>query len=88
MAAGPEVADGSAAALRQAMDERRVGGVLGAPRGPFALVADDAPDLRWRIDPASRSVHQGDGEVEEVILGGAADLLRMLDGSENLGVLL
>lgn len=59
-----------------------------ADLGPFAVVAEDHRALRWVIDPDSRSVEQGDGEVEGVLTGTAEDLVLMLTGEENLGVLL
>jgi Sulfotransferase family len=54
----------------------------------FALVAEDCRALRWVIDPAAQTIAQGDGEVTSVLTGTAEDLVHMMTGSENLGVLL
>lgn len=54
---------------------------------PFAVVAEDYRALRWIIDPETRTIVQGDGDVEAVITGTAEDLVLMLTGQENLGVL-
>jgi hypothetical protein len=54
----------------------------------FAVVAEDHRMLRWVIDPATGSVEQGDGDVEGVLTGTAEDLVLMLTGEENLGVLI
>jgi Sulfotransferase family len=56
--------------------------------GSFALLAEDRRALRWVIEPETGTVTQGDGEVEGVLTGTAEDLVLMLTGSENLGVLL
>lgn len=56
--------------------------------GSFAVVAEDHRPLRWVIDPDAGTVGQGDGEVKSVITGTAEDLVLMLTGEENLGVLL
>lgn len=54
----------------------------------FAVVAEDHRALRWVIDSSAGSVEQGDGEVDAVLTGTAEDLVLMLTGGENLGVLL
>lgn len=56
--------------------------------GSFAVVAEDHQALRWVVDPLTGTVQQGDGEVTGVVIGTAADLVLMLTGEENLGVLL
>lgn len=56
--------------------------------GVFAVVAEDHRTLRWVIDPNARTIVQGDGDVEAVLTGTAEDLVLMLSGEENLGVLL
>lgn len=56
--------------------------------GPFAVLAEDHRILRWVIDPESGTMDQGDGDVEAVLVGTAEDLVLMLTGEENLGVLL
>lgn len=56
--------------------------------GSFALVAEDHRALRWVVDLESGEVSQGDGDVEAVLTGTAEDLVLMLAGEENLGVLL
>jgi protein-tyrosine sulfotransferase len=56
--------------------------------GTFAVVAEDDPQLRWVLDPAQGIVRQGDGEVEYVLIGGAGELVSMISGEENPGVLL
>lgn len=56
--------------------------------GSFAVVADDHRALRWIVDPISGTVQHGDGDVEGVLTGTAEDLVLMLTGHENLGVLL
>jgi hypothetical protein len=55
--------------------------------GSFALVAEDHRALRWVVDPEAGTIAQGDGEVETVVTGTAEDLMLMLSGEENLGVL-
>jgi hypothetical protein len=55
---------------------------------PFAFVAEDHRALRWIVDVESGGLTQGDGEVDSVITGTAEDLVLMLTGEENLGVLL
>ncbi len=59
-----------------------------ADLGVFALVAEDHRALRWIIDPNEGTVEQRDGDVEAVLTGTAEDLVLMLSGEENLGVLL
>jgi hypothetical protein len=54
----------------------------------IAIVADDDPELRWIVQPHDGSVYQGDGEVDVVLTGAAHDIVRMIKGSENPGVLL
>ncbi|MGH2904202.1 MAG: sulfotransferase [Solirubrobacteraceae bacterium] len=54
----------------------------------FALVAEDHRALRWIVDAEAGEVAQGDGEVDAVLTGTAEDLVLMLTGEENLGVLL
>lgn len=54
----------------------------------FALVTEDHRGLRWIVEPESGQVTQGDGEVELVLTGTAEDLVLMLTGEENLGMLL
>jgi hypothetical protein len=56
--------------------------------GVFAVVAEDHRSLRWVIDPEAGTVEQRDGDVDEVLTGTAEDLVLMLTGEENLGVLL
>lgn len=56
--------------------------------GSFAVVAEDHHRLRWVIEPELGTVCDGDGEVESVLIGTAQDLVLMLTGQENLGVLL
>jgi Sulfotransferase family len=55
---------------------------------PFAVVAEDHRALRWVIDPESQVIVQGDGDVEAVLTGTAEDLVLMLTGEGNLGVLM
>lgn len=54
----------------------------------FALVAEDHRSLRWVINPDAGTIEQGDGDVEAVLTGTAEDLVLMLSGEENLGVLI
>jgi protein-tyrosine sulfotransferase len=56
--------------------------------GVFAILAEDHRALRWVIDPNSGTIERGDGDVEAVLTGTAEDLVLMLTGEENLGVLL
>ena len=72
--------------LRELMVGIRISGT--SSPGPFAAVAEDHQELRWIINLAAASVNQGDGEVEAVLTGTAEDLVLMLTGEENLGVLL
>lgn len=75
-----------AAQLVDMMARVRVGSGNG-DAGSFAVVAEDHRSLRWVIDPDARTVYQGDGEVDAVLTGTAEDLVLMLTGDENLGVL-
>ncbi len=74
------------AALMETVDLAAIAG--SEQVGSFAVVAEDDDMLRWVIDPSTGGVRQGDGEVECVITGTAADLALMLERKENLGVLL
>jgi protein-tyrosine sulfotransferase len=74
--------------LQVIMDELDVASSRNGRTGSFALVAEDYHELRWVIDPESGEVRRGDGEVESVIIGTAEDLVRMISGEVNLGVLL
>jgi hypothetical protein len=56
--------------------------------GSFAVLADDHRPLRWVVEPGAGTIVQGDGDVDAVITATAEDLVRMLSGDENLGVLL
>lgn len=73
--------------LIRLMDGARVGGVASG-LGCFAVVAEDHRALRWVIDPSARAIERGDGDVEAVVTGTAQDLVMMLTGEVNLGVLL
>jgi hypothetical protein len=64
------------------------GPITGADVGAFALVAEDHLALRWIIDPETSTIIQGDGDVEAVLTGTTEDLVLMLTGEENFGVLL
>jgi protein-tyrosine sulfotransferase len=54
----------------------------------FAVVADDHRPLRWVVEPASGRVTQGDGEVDAVFSGLAEDLVQLIAGAENPGLML
>lgn len=54
----------------------------------FAVVAEDHHALRWVIDIERETVEQGDGQVDAVLTGTAEDLVLMLTGEVNTGVLL
>lgn len=54
----------------------------------FAVVTDDHHALRWVVEPARGRVTQGDGEVDAVFSGVADDLVQLVTGSENPGLLL
>lgn len=56
--------------------------------GSFAVVAEDAADLRWVIEASGGTIRQGEGEVESVVTGTAEDLALLLSGEVNPGVLL
>jgi hypothetical protein len=56
--------------------------------GSFAVVTEDHRALRWVMDPGAGTVEEGDGDVEGVLTGTAEDLVLMLTGEENLGMLL
>jgi hypothetical protein len=56
--------------------------------GSFAIVPENRRSLRWVVDPEARMITQGDGEVEAVVTGTAEDLVLILAGDENIGVLL
>jgi len=55
--------------------------------GSFALVAQDDERSRWVVDLAVGTVRQGDGEVDCVITGTAEDLVLLITGQVNVGVL-
>jgi protein-tyrosine sulfotransferase len=55
--------------------------------GSFAVVAEDHRALRWVVETEAGTVTRGDGEVEGVLTGTAEDLVLMVNGDENLGVL-
>ncbi len=74
--------------LTEWMGEVRVRAEDRGELGSFALVAEDHRPLRWIVDPEAGEMIQGDGEVESVVTGTAEDLVLMLTGEENLGVLL
>ena len=63
-------------------------GEIDGASGSFALVAEDVGDLRWLIDPGAGTIRQADGEVEMVVIGTAEDLVLMLSGEVNPGILL
>jgi hypothetical protein len=73
--------------LSELMQRVRVGPAC-ADIKPFAIVAEDHRVLRWTVEPAAGAIRQGDGEVEGVLTGTAENLVLMLTGDENLGVLL
>ncbi len=54
----------------------------------FAIVSEDHQALRWVFDLDTALVYRGDGDVDAVITGTAEDLVLMLSGDANLGVLL
>jgi hypothetical protein len=54
----------------------------------IAILADDDLDLRWVVEPGTSTVSRGDGEVDVVITGTAEDLVQLMSGAENLGVLM
>lgn len=56
--------------------------------GRWALIAGERRDLRWVIDSDTAEVEQGDGEVDFAVVGSAEDLVTMVRGTENPGVLL
>jgi hypothetical protein len=56
--------------------------------GAFAVVAEDQHALRWIIDTETGTITEGDGDVDAVLTGTTEDLLLMVSGHENLGVLL
>jgi hypothetical protein len=53
----------------------------------IAIAASDDDTLCWIVEPAAGHVRRGHGDVDVVITGTAADLVRMLTGDENIGVL-
>jgi hypothetical protein len=56
--------------------------------GRVAVIADDVADARWVLDVRTGDVVRGDGEVELGFTGAARDLVLMLRGQVNAGVLL
>jgi protein-tyrosine sulfotransferase len=54
----------------------------------FAVVAADNEELRWTIDIARGVIRHGDGEVDSVVTGTAQDLVLMLSGETNAGILM
>ena len=76
--------------LRDMMTDVRIVPGAASSAGPrsVAVVAEDHRSLRWVLNLQSLDVQQGDGEVEAVLTGTAEDLVLMLTGEENVGVLL
>jgi hypothetical protein len=72
--------------LRELMSGARVVGSEGLDS--FAIVAEDIRSLRWVVEPADRSITQGDGDVGAVLTGTAKDLALWLGREENIGALL
>jgi hypothetical protein len=54
----------------------------------FAVIADDAPTLRWIIEPGRATVRRGDGDVDFILTGATRDLVALLAGGENVGTML
>jgi SCP-2 sterol transfer family len=54
----------------------------------FAVAADDHRALRWVVDPSGGQVSQGEGHADRVVTGSVDDLMAMITGEENLGVLI
>lgn len=75
-----------AARLADVMSGELSAGVAGDV-GRFAVVAEDHRSLRWVVTPELGRIEQADGEVDSVVIGTAQDLLLMVSGEANLGVL-
>jgi protein-tyrosine sulfotransferase len=58
------------------------------PVATVGIVADDDPALRWIVDVTTGQLRRGDGDVDMVVTGSTEDLLELVQGSENVGVLL
>jgi sulfotransferase family protein len=54
----------------------------------IAIIADDDINLRWIVEPRSSTIRAGDGDVDLVITGATEDLIRMIEGRQNVGVLI
>lgn len=54
----------------------------------FGLIAVDDESVRWVGNLTTGELRRGDGDVDHVIVGTVEDLLLMVTGGENLGVLL
>lgn len=74
--------------LSDLMQDVRISPPDAGALGSFAVVAEDHRLLRWVVQPDTGEVSQGEGEVDGVVTGTAEDLVLMLTGEENLGVLL
>jgi protein-tyrosine sulfotransferase len=85
---GVQTDESAGTALVALMDRVRPQSLRQASVGSFALVADDAPGLRWTIDPATSLVRHGDGEVDFAVVGATGDLARFVRGDESVGVLI
>lgn len=74
--------------LTEVMGSARLEPADGVGSGNVALIADDQPGLRWVVDPMSGTVTRGDGDADQVVIGAAEDLVLMIAGEENPGILL
>jgi hypothetical protein len=54
---------------------------------PFAVVAEDYPELRWLVDPRTGAVERGGGTAERAVIGVAEDLVLAIRGDANIGTL-
>lgn len=54
----------------------------------FAIAVEGSEDLRWVVDPAAGVVTRGHGQADCAVIGRAEDLLTLLRGETNPGVLL
>lgn len=85
---GADAVDRRAAALLgEALADVELSSAGSAPQS-FALVADDAPELRWTIDMQEGTVTPGDGHVDFALIGATADLQRLVCGEGNVGTML
>jgi hypothetical protein len=82
--------DADALLVQQVMDAGTSAPPDDGPRSSlrWALVLEDYEALRWTYDPSSGRLRRGDGDVEFILMGAAADFAAVLRSEENVGQLI